>query len=95
MTAPPYLKKSQSGVYLKIKVAAKSSRNAIVGVAGDRIKVAVRAAPQNGEANEAVVEVLAEFFEVKKSRCVITTGHTSSLKTVFIEGDVFVENLEF
>jgi uncharacterized protein (TIGR00251 family) len=80
--------KSKNGIYLKIKVTPKSSRNAVLGLVGDRIKIAVRAAPQNGEANEAAIEVLSEFFGIKKSCCVITSGHTSSRKTAFIEADI-------
>ncbi|GHT98419.1 hypothetical protein FACS1894126_3870 [Alphaproteobacteria bacterium] len=59
--------KSKNGIYLKVKVVPKSSRNEIIGLVGDRVKVAVRAAPQNGEANKALENIIASFFFIKKS----------------------------
>ncbi|GHU11160.1 hypothetical protein FACS189449_02050 [Alphaproteobacteria bacterium] len=80
--------KSKNGIYLKVKVVPKSSRNEVIGLVGDRVKVAVRAAPQNGEANKALEEVIASFFSLKKSSCTVTSGHQTSRKTVFISEDV-------
>jgi uncharacterized protein (TIGR00251 family) len=90
--------KSKNGVYLKVKAVPKSSKNEVIGIVGGRMKVAVRAVPQNGEANRAVEEVVAAFFAVKKSDCAVVAGHKSSLKTLFITGDAeelrrFIENL--
>jgi uncharacterized protein (TIGR00251 family) len=79
--------KSKNGIYLKVKVIPKSSRNGVIGLMGDRIKVSVKAAPQNGEANEAVRDVVSDFFGLKKNACIITAGHKTSHKTVFVETD--------
>ncbi|MDR3179938.1 MAG: DUF167 domain-containing protein [Holosporaceae bacterium] len=80
--------KSKNGIYLKVKVVAKSSRNEVVGLRGDRIRVAVRAVPQNGEANEALESVIASFFGVGRSCCGVTFGHRSSQKIVFVAADI-------
>jgi len=80
--------KSKNGIYLKIKVIPKSSRNEVLDLVGDRIRVAVKAVPQNGEANKAVEIVVADFFDVKKSECTVTAGYKTSLKTVFISVDI-------
>ena len=51
---------------------------------GDHLKVYVRAPPVKGKANEAVIEVLAEFFGVKKSDIRIISGERSREKVVEI-----------
>lgn len=42
--------------------------------------VYVLAAPRDGLANHAVVDVLAEFFEVPRFEVELKTGHTSKIK---------------
>ena len=70
---------------LPIKVIPKSSRDRVVGWVGDRLKVAVTAAPERGKANEAVIEVLAAALELPKSRLRIVSGAASPLKVVEID----------
>ncbi len=41
----------------------------------------VQAPPVDGKANEAVVRLLAERFDVPKSRIALVSGETSRLKT--------------
>ncbi|MDR2794615.1 MAG: DUF167 domain-containing protein [Holosporaceae bacterium] len=80
--------KSKNGVYLKVKVVPKASRNEVLGLSGDRIRVAVRAVPQNGEANEALEDVIASFLNVGRSNCSVTFGRRSSQKIIFVAADV-------
>ena len=42
--------------------------------------------PERGKANEAVVEVLAEWLGVRESQLEIAKGHSQPRKTVSIEG---------
>ena len=70
---------------LKLKVVPRASRNAIVGWIGDRLKVAVTAPPEKGRANAAVVKLLARELGVRQADLRITTGETSSAKTVVID----------
>lgn len=72
---------------LLLKVIPKSSRNRIVGWVGDRLKVAVTAAPERGKANQAVMELLAGALELPPSRLRIVSGETSPLKTLEIDGE--------
>lgn len=77
---------------MRVKATPKAARDAIVGIAADDggkavIKVTVRAAPEGGKANAAVIALLAKAWGVPKSRITIARGETSRLKTVFIEGD--------
>ncbi|MGB9626422.1 MAG: DUF167 domain-containing protein, partial [Phycisphaerae bacterium] len=46
------------GVEVAVKVVPGSSRDRIMGVLGDALKIAVAAPPEKGKANQAVIEVL-------------------------------------
>ncbi|MDR2107719.1 MAG: DUF167 domain-containing protein [Holosporaceae bacterium] len=80
--------KSRNGIYLKVKTIPGASSDKVHGLVGNRVKLFVRAAPRNGEANRATAALVAKFFGLKKSCCVVTSGHKSSGKIVFIEADV-------
>jgi uncharacterized protein (TIGR00251 family) len=70
------------GVVLLLRVSAGAAREGILGSRGDRLKVSVRAAPERGKANRAVLEVLARAFDVPRASLRVTSGDTSSDKSV-------------
>jgi uncharacterized protein (TIGR00251 family) len=49
------------------------------------LQVHLRARPDNGKANAALVCVLADHFSVKKNQVTIKSGHRSRSKIVEIE----------
>ena len=71
---------------LEVRVSPGSSRSKVSGLHGGGIKVAVRAPPQKGRANEEVIEVLAEFFGVPERNVSVVSGHTSKTKRVRLIG---------
>jgi uncharacterized protein len=79
---------SRSGdvVTLELKVFPKSPHSRIGPVEGGRLQVRIHAAPEDGEANAAVVALLARAFEVPRGAVAILVGQTSRLKTVRITG---------
>lgn len=71
---------------LKIKVLPRSSSNKIVATMPDgTLKVKLTAPPVDGKANEKLVGLLAEVYEVAPSRVRIVKGFTSSIKMVEVE----------
>ncbi len=48
-------------------------------------RVRVRAVPENGKANAALVKLLAKQLGIGKTRLTITRGQTSRIKTVSID----------
>jgi uncharacterized protein (TIGR00251 family) len=74
-------------IQLRLKVVPKASADRIVGWIGDRLKVQVRAAPERGKANAAVLGLLAKALGLGRASIRITAGETSAQKTVQIEGD--------
>jgi len=71
---------------LQLKVVPKASADRIVGWLGERLKIQVRAVPERGRANRAVVELLAAALGLPRSSVRITAGETSPQKTVQIVG---------
>jgi uncharacterized protein (TIGR00251 family) len=70
---------------LEIKVFPKSSREELVEKDGV-IKAYVKAAPDKGKANKALVALIAKKYRVKKTDVTIVTGQTSRNKVVEVSG---------
>lgn len=66
------------------KVIPRAGRNEVEKNSDESYRVRVTAAPERGKANEAVVELLAEYFNVPKSRVNIIAGKTARTKMVEI-----------
>lgn len=73
-------------MFLHIKVIPSSSKDCIAGWLQDTLKVKVKAPPEKGKANKAVVKVLEKYLDLPKSSINITSGTTSSRKVVNING---------
>ena len=71
---------------LSIKVVPGSKRNRIVGRYAEGFKVQVSAPPEDGKANRAVIELLANALGLKAQQVTIVRGHSQSRKTVEIAG---------
>ena len=75
----------EPGITLKVRVQPRASRDQVVGYQGDTLRLRVKAVPQHGKANEAVVSLLAETLSVPKNRVQIVRGHSSRDKLVVVE----------
>jgi len=71
---------------LKVKVVPGSSRTKIDGWLGDFLKIRVTAEPEKGRANEAVAMLLAETFAIPRRDVSVSSGGSSSRKTLIING---------
>lgn len=49
------------------------------------VQVYVTAVPEDGKANEAMIRLLAKYYNVAPSRVRILRGHTSRQKTIEID----------
>jgi uncharacterized protein (TIGR00251 family) len=70
---------------LEIKVFPKSSREELVEKDGV-LKAYIKAAPDKGKANKALVALIAKKYKVKKNDVTIVTGQTSRNKVVEVSG---------
>lgn len=71
---------------IELKVVPGSRASKVVGPLGDRLKIKVAAAPEDGKANRAVCELLAEALGVSARAVSIIAGATSPEKTARVEG---------
>jgi len=80
------LKAVPGGLEFDVLATTGSSVSKVRNVHGTALKVAVRAAPERGKANDEILEVLADFFCVPRGNVAILSGETSRNKRVRIAG---------
>jgi YggT family protein len=69
---------------LRLYIQPKASRDSIVGLHGDELKVAITAPPVDGQANAHLTKYLAKQFRVAKSQVIIEKGELGRHKQVKI-----------
>jgi uncharacterized protein len=79
------MKKESSSARIKITVKPKSSRRE-VKVASDGLVVAVTAPAAEGKANEMVIELVADWLGVPKSRLALVSGAHHKEKVIEVAG---------
>ena len=79
------------GALLHISLTPKSSRDEIgeiiEGPSGLVLKAKVRAIPDKGKANQALIKLLAKSLRLPKTSMQLVSGSRSKLKTIKILGD--------
>lgn len=70
---------------LQLYVQPKASRDQIVGLHGDAVKIAITAPPVEGKANSHIQKLLATLFAVSKSQVELVKGDISRHKQVLIK----------
>ncbi|KAL7905672.1 hypothetical protein GGI35DRAFT_483393 [Trichoderma velutinum] len=81
-------KKAPQGILqlrLHVKPGASKNRQGIQTVTDDVIELCVAAQAKDGEANQAVIEVLSEALDIPKSKLVLAQGARSRDKTVVVQ----------
>lgn len=82
----PYLQTLADGsLLLKLYVQPKASRNEIVGIYNDALKIRLTTPPVEGRANKAVISFLAKHMHLPKSSITIKSGHQNRNKQVLIK----------
>jgi len=81
-----------SGLRLRLRVTPNASLDRIDGpetlADGTTVlRLRVRAVPENGKANAAVILLLAKALGLPRSAVTLVAGETARLKTVLVEGD--------
>jgi uncharacterized protein len=83
---------SEGKIVFAIRLTPKGGRNAIEGwqqgADGRKyLKARVSAVPHDGEANEALLALLARSLGVAKSKVRIVSGASARLKQIEVQGD--------
>ncbi|MBU8902634.1 MAG: YggU family protein [Victivallales bacterium] len=80
------ISENTGGCSLKCWIQPRSSRNAVVGVHGDAIKIALTAPPIDGKANKELLKFLAKYFKLSKSDLHLVSGESLRAKIIRING---------
>lgn len=80
------------GLAIVIRLTPRGGRDSLAGVetlADGRqvLKARVRAAPSEGEANAALIALLAAEFQVSRSQISLTAGASARLKRIVVRGE--------
>ncbi len=74
------------GCILPVRAQPGAKRNAVLGEQGGSLKVAITAPPAEGRANQALLELLREALELKRSQIELIGGATSREKRFLVRG---------
>jgi uncharacterized protein (TIGR00251 family) len=69
-----------------VRAQPGARRDGIQGEHAGALKVAVSAAPEQGKANKAIIEVLRKALGVKRSQIELLSGDTSRDKRFLVRG---------
>ena len=81
------------GLVLSIRVQPGARKNSIQGVHDGALKVSVQAAPEDGKANDAIMELLKKSLGIKRNQIEMLSGQTSRNKKILIR-ELKLEELE-
>jgi uncharacterized protein (TIGR00251 family) len=71
---------------VRVRVSPGSRKTELAGRHGDGWKIRVSAPPEDGRANDAVLDVLAERLGLPRRAVMIVSGHRSRDKVVEMTG---------
>ncbi|MDO6680336.1 DUF167 family protein YggU [Shewanella sp. 4_MG-2023] len=80
----PAIIQQQQDLLLNLYIQPKASRDKIIGLHGDEIKIAITAPPIDGKANTHLTKYLAKAFKVPKSDVILLKGLQGRHKQVKI-----------
>lgn len=83
---PSWLRPTAAGVEIRLLVQPRASRDQLVGVQGDELKVRLAAPPVEGAANAACCAFFAKLCGLPKSRVTLVAGESSRHKRLLLAG---------
>ncbi len=76
----------QTTGYYRIRVLPNQAKTEVRGVMADKtIKLAIKAVPEKGKANQELIRFFATELNLPKSQIRISSGLTNRTKVVFVE----------
>lgn len=80
----PAVTRQGDELILQLLIQPKASRDQIVGLHGDELKVAITAPPVDGQANAHLIKYLAKQFKVAKGQVTVIRGELGRHKTLSV-----------
>ena len=76
------VQQTENGLRLKIVLQPKASKDQIVGLHDDELKITITAPPIDGQANAHLIKFIAKQFRVAKSQVIIEKGELGRHKQI-------------
>ena len=86
--AHPAIRGHDGAVQVLVRAQPGAKKSAIVGMYGDRLKVAVQAPPVDGKANAALCSWLADLLDLPQRCVTVGAGQTSRDKRLDVQASV-------
>jgi len=84
-----YLRSAEEGVVLSLFIQPRSSRNGLVGVVEDELKVRLTSPPVDGAANDHCQKYFAKLLGLPRSQLNLIAGEKSRHKKLLIrDGEI-------
>ncbi len=80
-----FLRENPQGILFKVLVQPRSSKNMIVGLHADSIKIKLTAPPVDGATNKACLKFLAKCLSVAPYSLEIVSGKHRRTKTILLK----------
>ncbi|MCC6161773.1 MAG: DUF167 domain-containing protein [Acidobacteria bacterium] len=80
------MRAQDEGVTIEVRVIPRAVRSGVAGTRDGAVLVRLAAAPVDGAANAALVDVLAEAFDIPKRHVAIVSGERARRKRVRLAG---------
>lgn len=80
----PCLKQHNEGAQLAILVQPRASKNQLVGLQGEELKVRLTSPPVEGAANKLCIQFFAKTFKIPKSSVRLLSGESSRHKRILL-----------
>jgi len=80
-----FIQETPEGIVFRIFLQPRASKDEIIGLHGDQLKIKVAAPPVEGEANKRCIKFLAKQLSVPRSTLQILSGHNSRNKKILLK----------
>lgn len=80
------LEEHPQGIIVPVKAQPGARRNGVAGEHAGALKVQVTQAPEDGKATDAVLELLADVLQIKRSQVKLISGAASRQKRFLVSG---------
>ncbi|HUB50532.1 MAG TPA: DUF167 domain-containing protein [Terracidiphilus sp.] len=84
------LRQNRNGVTLAVRTQPGARKSAITGIYGEgdatQLKIAIKAPPIEGRANDALIAFLADTFTLPRSAVSLVSGASSRSKVFLLRG---------
>lgn len=78
------VEQTKQGLRLRIFLQPKATKDHIVGLHGDELKISITAPPIDGQANAHLLKFLGKLFKVPKTAIILEKGELNRHKQILI-----------